>query len=55
MVVELDLPSHRPGRLDKMRLVREHQSWIPRIEDPLGERIEHPVGPPAIERPNDCS
>jgi len=52
IIIKVDLHSHGPERLDEMRLIRKHQAWMIRIEDLLGDGIEHPVAEAAFEHPD---
>jgi len=48
--MEFHLEPHRPERGDLMRHARLDQPWcICRIEDALGNRVEHPVEQPALQ------
>jgi len=52
-MVEIDLHSHGPERLDEMGLLGQHEAGLARLKDDLGGRVEHLVSQSAVEHPDD--
>jgi len=52
-IIKLDLHPDSSKRLDEMRLIRQHKSWILRIEYRFRNGIEDAIPDTAIEHSND--